>query len=281
MNWFTEILHSDLAQRLRVDEILYEGRTEFQDAKVISNGRLGKILVLDNVVQTTLGDEFVYHEMLAHVPLFSHPSPKAVLIIGGGDGGLLEEALKHPSIEKVTMVELDGGVVDLAKEHFQELNQGAFEDKRTNLIIGDGAKFVAETNEKFDVILVDSTDPQGPGEVLFSKIFYANCKRCLTESGILVTQNGVPFLQASELAGSVTHFRDLFNDGSAYVITVPTYAFGMMALGWATDDKSLRQVQLSTLEERFKKANFTTNYYSPEVHKAAFALPMYVKRIID
>ncbi len=281
MDWFTEILHTDLAQRLRVDKVLYEGQTEFQDAKVLSNGRLGKVLVLDNVVQTTLGDEFVYHEMLAHVPLFSHPHPKTVLLIGGGDGGVLEEALKHPSVEKVTMVELDGGVVELAKEHFVELNQGAFDDRRTNLIIGDGAKFVAETDERFDVILVDSTDPHGPGEVLFSRGFYADCKRCLTESGILVTQNGVPFLQASELAGSISHFRALFKEVSAYVITVPTYAFGMMALGWATDDKSLRQVDIATLEDRFKKAAFATNYYSPEVHKAAFALPMYIKRIID
>jgi len=281
MAWFTEILHADLAQQLKMDEVLYEGRTTFQKAQVFANGRLGKVLVLDDVVQTTLGDEFVYHEMLAHVPLFSHPDPKRALIVGGGDGGLLEEALKHPGIEQVTMVELDDGVVTLAKEHFGELNRGAFEDPRTNLVIGDGAKFVAETDERFDVIMIDSTDPQGPGEVLFSKEFYANCKRCLTKSGILVTQNGVPFLQADELATSVGHFRALFQEGSAYVITVPTYAFGMMALGWATDDKSLRQTPLAEIEARFAKAGFETNYYTPEVHKAAFALPMYVKRLID
>jgi len=281
MEWFTEVLHADLAQQLKVRELLYEGRTRFQDAKVFSNGRLGKVLVLDNVVQTTLGDEFVYHEMLAHVPLFSHQNPRRALIIGGGDGGLLEEALKHPSIEAVTMVELDDGVVDLAKAHFQELNRGAFDDPRTNLIIGDGAKFVAETEDRFDVILVDSTDPQGPGEVLFSKAFYANCKRALTPGGVLATQNGVPFLQGAELTGSVAHFRALFNEGAAYVITVPTYAFGMMALGWATDDASLRQVPLETLEARFAAAAFETQYYTPEVHKAAFALPMYVKRLIE
>ncbi|MGZ0186614.1 MAG: polyamine aminopropyltransferase [Alphaproteobacteria bacterium] len=281
MAWFTEILHADLAQQLKMNEVLYEGRTEFQDAKVFSNGRLGKVLVLDNVVQTTLGDEFVYHEMLAHVPLFSHPKPKSALIIGGGDGGLLEEVLKHPSIEAVTMVELDGGVVELAKTHFQDLNHGAFDDPRTHLVIGDGAKFVAETDQRFDVIMIDSTDPHGPGAVLFSKTFYADCKRCLTPSGILVTQNGVPFLQGEELTTSVTHFRALFKEGTAYVITVPTYAFGMMALGFATDDLSLRQTPLSHLEKLFAEAGFETQYYTPEVHQAAFALPMYVKRLID
>lgn len=281
MNWFTEILHDDLAQQLKMNKLLYKGRTRFQDAVVFDNGRMGKVLVLDDVVQTTLGDEFVYHEMLAHVPLFAHPNPKKALIIGGGDGGLLEEALKHKGLEQVTMVELDDGVVELAKTHFAELNQGAFDDARANLIIGDGAKFVAETDERFDVIMIDSTDPQGPGEILFSKEFYKNCKRCLTSSGVLVTQNGVPFLQGPELTSSVGHFRDLFNEGTAYVITVPTYAFGMMALGWATDDASLRKTDLAVLEARFAEAGFETQYYTPEVHQAAFALPMYVRRLID
>ena len=279
--WFTEILHADLAQQLKIDELLFEGRTEFQDAKIFANAHLGKVLVLDNVVQTTLGDEFVYHEMMAHTPLFAHGSPKTALIIGGGDGGLLNEALKHPSIEQVTMVELDGGVVDISRAHMPEISDGAFDDPRTNLIIGDGAKFATETDQRFDVIMIDSTDPQGPGEVLFSKAFYAGCKRCLNPGGILVTQNGVPFLQGQELVDSVTHFRSLFADGSAYMITVPTYAFGMMALGWASDDAGARTVDLATLEARYAAAGFETQYYTPEVHRAAFALPMYVKKLID
>ncbi len=279
--WFTEILHADLAQQLKIDELLFEGRTEFQDAKIFANAHLGKVLVLDNVVQTTLGDEFVYHEMMAHTPLFAHGSPKTALIIGGGDGGLLNEALKHPSIEQVTMVELDGGVVDISRAHMPEISDGAFDDPRTNLIIGDGAKFATETDQRFDVIMIDSTDPQGPGEVLFSKAFYADCKRCLNPGGILVTQNGVPFLQGQELVDSVTHFRSLFADGSAYMITVPTYAFGMMALGWASDDAGARTVDLATLEARYAAAGFETQYYTPEVHRAAFALPMYVKKLID
>jgi spermidine synthase len=161
-----------------------------------------------------------------------------------------------------------------------EISDGAFDDPRTNLIIGDGAKFVAETDLRFDVIMIDSTDPQGPGEVLFSKAFYADCKRCLNSGGILVTQNGVPFLQPQELIDSVSYFRDLFAEGSAYVITVPTYAFGMMALGWATDDTALRSIDLETLEARYASAGFETQYYSPEIHRAAFALPMYVKKLV-
>ncbi len=280
MDWFTEILHADLAQQLKVKQVLYEGGTGFQTARVFLNDRLGKVLVLDDVVQTTMADEFVYHEMMAHVPLFAHPAPKRALIIGGGDGGLLEEALKHPGLEQVTIVELDPGVVELAKAYFHELNQGAFDNPRANLIIGDGAKFVAETEDRFDVVMVDSTDPHGPGEILFSEAFYRNCKRCMTPGGILVTQNGVPFLQPEELTQSIERFRALFNEGAAYVITVPTYAFGMMALGWATDDAALRQTPLSLLEKRFAKAGFDTQYYTPEVHRAAFALPMYVKRLV-
>lgn len=280
MDWFTEILHADLAQQLKVKQVLYEGGTGFQTARVFLNDRLGKVLVPDDVVQTTMADEFVYHEMMAHVPLFAHPAPKRALIIGGGDGGLLEEALKHPGLEQVTIVELDPGVVELAKTYFHELNQGAFDNPRANLIIGDGAKFVAETEDRFDVVMVDSTDPHGPGEILFSEAFYRNCKRCMTPGGILVTQNGVPFLQPVELTQSIERFRALFNEGAAYVITVPTYAFGMMALGWATDDAALRQTPLSLLENRFAKAGFDTQYYTPEVHRAAFALPMYVKRLV-
>ena len=279
-NWFTEVLHADLAQQLKMDEMLFEGRTAFQDAKIFANAHLGKVLVLDNVVQTTLGDEFVYHEMMAHTPLFAHGAPKTALIIGGGDGGLLNEVLKHPSIEQVTVVELDGGVVDISRAHLPEISDGAFDDQRANLVIGDGAKFAAETDQRFDVIMIDSTDPQGPGEVLFSKSFYSDCKRCLNPCGILVTQNGVPFLQSQELVDSVTHFRSLFTDGSAYLITVPTYAFGMMALGWASDNADARTVDLATLESRYAAAGFETLYYTPEVHCAAFALPMYVKKLL-
>ncbi len=277
--WFDEVLHDGVGQRLEVEEVLYKGQTEFQDIKILRNKKFGRIMTLDGVVQTTEGDEFVYHEMFAHVPLLAHGRAKRVLIIGGGDGGLLEEVLKH-DVAHVTEVELDGGVVEVSKRYLSSICGRAYEDPRVNLVIGDGAKFVAETDQKFDVVLVDSTDPIGPGAVLFTRQFYAHCKRCLNPGGILVTQNGVPFVQGDELKSSVAHFRSLFVDGSAYVLSCPTYALGLMTLGWASDDAGLRRQSVATIQARFDAAGIETQYYNPAVHVAAFALPNFIAKLI-
>jgi len=278
--WFDEILHDGVGQRLQVDEVLYEGHTGFQDVKILRNRKFGRFMTLDGIVQTTEGDEFVYHEMFAHVPLLAHGAAKRVLIIGGGDGGLLEEVLKH-EVEHVTEVELDDGVVDVSKRYLPRICGNAYDDPRVRLAIGDGAKFVAETEQTFDVVMVDSTDPIGPGAVLFTREFYANCKKCLNPGGILVTQNGVPFVQGDELKSSVGHFRSLFKDSAAYVISCPTYALGFMALGWATDDADLRWQSLETIQKRFDALGIDTQYYNPAIHVASFALPNYIVKLID
>lgn len=278
--WFDEVLHDGVGQRLEIEETLYEGHTGFQDIKILRNKKFGRIMVLDDVVQTTEGDEFVYHEMFAHVPLLAHGSVKRVLIIGGGDGGLLEEVLKH-KVEYVTEVELDGGVVEVSKKHLSSICGQAYDDPRVNLVIGDGAVFVAETEQKFDVVLVDSTDPIGPGAVLFTHEFYSHCKNLLNPGGILVTQNGVPFMQGDELVSSVAHFRSLFADAGAYVISCPTYALGHMALGWASDDADLRWQSLETIQARFDALGIDTQYYNPGMHVAAFALPNYMLKLVD
>ncbi|MCK5276114.1 MAG: polyamine aminopropyltransferase, partial [Alphaproteobacteria bacterium] len=201
--------------------------------------------------------------------------------IGGGDGGMAEEVLKHKSVERVTMVEIDAGVVEFSKQYLPNICKDAFDDPRLNLVIADGAKFVAETDERFDVAIIDSTDPIGPAEVLFTEAFYGNVKRCLNEGGIVATQNGVPFLQGDELTSTLAAFRKLFRDPTCYLATVPTYVGGPMAFGWGTDDASLRQVTEETLAERFKAAGIETRYYTPAVHKAAFALPPYIQDMIE
>ncbi|MFW8634579.1 polyamine aminopropyltransferase [Cribrihabitans pelagius] len=277
--WVTESLHAHYAQRLRVDEMLYDSNTAHQRLKVFQNGQFGRILTLDDVVQTTEGDNFIYHEMLTHVPILAHGNAKRVLIIGGGDGGMAREALRHQSVEHVTMVEIDGGVVDFSKEYLPMLSEGAFDDPRLNLVINDGALFMKENTEKFDVIIVDSTDPIGPGEVLFTDTFYGHAARSLTEDGIIVTQNGVPFMQGDELTGTLRAFQALFADASCYLATVPTYAGGPMAFGWGSLSGKARNVSLEDLETRFAAAGIDTGYYNPEVHKAAFALPNYVKKL--
>lgn len=277
--WVTERLHDHYAQSLRADEVLYDSKTDHQRLKVLQNGTFGRILTLDDVVQTTEGDNFIYHEMLTHVPILAHGNAKRILIIGGGDGGMAREALRHTSVEHVTMIEIDAGVVDFSKEYLPMLSQGAFDDPRLNLVINDGALFMKENTEKFDVIIVDSTDPIGPGEVLFTDTFYGHAARSLSEDGIIVTQNGVPFMQGDELTGTLRAFQALFADASCYLATIPTYAGGPMAFGWGSHSLATRAVALADIESRFAAAGFETDYYTPEVHKAAFALPGYVKKL--
>ena len=275
MEWFCENLHKITQQCLRVSRVIYEGKTEFQSMQVLENERFGRFLVLDGVVQTTEADEFFYHEMLAHVPLFALNEPKQVLIIGGGDGGCLEEVLKHP-VERAIMAELDQGVIDVSREYLPSICGSAFDDPRTELIIGDGAKFLAETDHRFDLIIIDSTDPIGPGEVLFSRDFYTNCRDRLTDQGILITQNGVPFIQRGEFDGSRKSFEALFRYPDFYFVAVPTYALGNMALGCASNGTEARNVPIADLRRRFEAVAPATKYYTPEIHQAAFARPAYL-----
>jgi spermidine synthase len=278
-DWTRESLHPDYAQSLRVDEMLYDSKTDHQRLKVFTNGTFGRVLTLDDVVQTTEGDNFIYHEMLTHVPILAHGAARRVLIIGGGDGGMAREVLRHDTVAHVTMVEIDAGVVEFSKEYLPMLSAGAFDDPRLDLVIADGADFIRRTAGGYDVIIVDSTDPIGPGEVLFTDTFYGHAKRALTEDGILVTQNGVPFLQGAELTNTMRAFRALFADATCYLATIPTYAGGPMAFGWGTDGPA-RNTPPDVLRGRFEASGIAPGYYTPEVHMAAFALPGYVARLL-
>jgi spermidine synthase len=277
--WIAETLFDELGFRMtfKVDKVLYEMHTEHQHLVLFEQPFFGKMLMLDGATQITKKDEFIYQEMMSHVPLFAHGNARDVLIVGGGDCGIAEEVLKHKSVRRLTQVEIDPAVVEFAKEHFSEFTKPVFADDRFESVIDDGMKYVVRTERRFDAIIVDSTDPQGPGKVLFSHKFYAACKRCLNKAGVLVTQNGVPIFQPDELASSVSKFRRLFADGTCYVAAVPTYIGGHMAMGWATDNKSLRQTPVKTIAARYRKAgSFPTKYWTPEVHVAAFALPRFI-----
>ncbi len=278
-DWFDETLHPEFRQGLSMDRILYRDTSDLQDLVIFDNARFGRVMCLDGVVQTTEGDEFVYHEMMAHVPILAHGTARAVLIIGGGDGGMAREVLKH-SNKLVTMVEIDGAVVDFCKEHLPNHSAGAFDNPRLDLIIADGAKFVKETERRFDVILVDSTDPIGPGAVLFTAEFYADCKRCLTPGGVVVTQNGVPFVQPEEVTNSYRRLGESFTDVHFYRAAVPTYQGGDMAFGWASDNAQLRQVSISELTHRYQASRIETRYVTPELHAASFALPKTIQDLM-
>jgi spermidine synthase len=277
MDWYDETLYADVHQGFAVARIIHREKTEHQDLVIFENSRMGRVLALDGVIQTTEGDEFFYHEMMSHVPLFAHGKAERVLIIGGGDGGLLEEALKHPDVKRVVMVEIDPHVIELSRRFLPGISGGAFDDARTELVIADGARYAAETAERFDVVMVDSTDPHGPGEVLFTAAFYADCHRCLGEGGIMVTQNGVPFFQPDELKTSWSRLKPIFADVAFYIVPVPTYYGGFMTLGWAAKSALPRAAALEELAKRYARSGMTTRYYNPETHRAAFALPNYIR----
>lgn len=278
---FNETLYPGVQVSYGCERILYQEKTEHQDLVLFSNPVFGKILMLDGVTQVTTADEFIYHEMMSHVPIIAHGAARSVLIVGGGDCGLAEEVLKHRTVDKLVQVEIDASVVEFSKEHFADFNQGVIDDPRFELVIADGMKFAAETERRFDVVIVDSTDPHGPGAVLFSEAFYRNVHRMLTPGGVLVTQNGVPFLQRDELVTSIERFSRIFKDAAAYIAAIPTYFGGHMTLGWATDNPGLRRQAATVLEERFDAAGFQTRYYTPDVHAAAFALPRFILDAVE
>jgi spermidine synthase len=280
--WIVETLFESVGLRTsyEVERVLHESRTAYQHLVLFENKFFGKVLMLDGATQITSRDEYVYQEMMSHVPLFAHGRAREVLVVGGGDCGIAEEVLKHKQVERLTQVEIDAAVVQFAKQHYPEFTEPVFADQRFECIIDEGAKYVAETDRRFDVIIVDSTDPQGPGAVLFTRAFYAGCKRCLNKGGVLVTQNGVPFFQADELKSSLQHFRALFVDSSCYVAAVPTYVGGLMAMGFASDDKRARRTSAQTIAARYRRAGrFPTRYWTPELQVGAFALPRFIAEI--
>ncbi|MGN6750266.1 MAG: polyamine aminopropyltransferase [Xanthobacteraceae bacterium] len=282
--WIAETLFDDLGFRMtfEVDKVLYELQTAHQHLVLFEHRFFGKMLMLDGATQISKKDEFIYQEMMSHVPLFAHGKPEDVLIIGGGDCGIAEEVLKHRTVKRLTQVEIDPAVIAFAKEHFPEFTKPVFADRRFESVIDDGAKYVAATARRFDVIIVDSTDPIGPGKILFGAKFYAGCRRCMKPGGVLVTQNGVPFFQNNELTSTMLKFRRLFADASCYVAAIPVYVGGHMAMGIASDNRRIRRHSVQTIAQRYRKAGgFKTKYWTPEIHVAAFAQPRFIAELVE
>lgn len=279
MEWFEETLWPDWAQRIRVREVLYREQSAHQDLIVFESAAWGRVLALDGVIQTTTGDEFVYHEMLVHVPLLAHGRVEDVLIVGGGDGGCLRETLRHKPVRSVTQVEIDASVIAFCRRYLPSLSDGAFDDPRAEIVIADGAEFVRGTDRRFDLVIVDSTDPHGPGAVLFTREFYAGVRALLRPGGVMATQCGNPAIRPDELAFTQERQRAAgFAVVDYYFAAVPTYIGGSMALGFATDDPARLALRPSDLAARDLPAGL--RYYTPEMHVAAFAHPAWmVQRI--
>ena len=271
---YQESLYPEWKQKFSVEEVIHQEKSKFWDLTIFENKRFGRVMAIDGVIQLTESDEFIYHEMMAHVPLLAHDDPKSVLIIGGGDGGLLREVLRHESLETIVMVEIDPHVIQLSKQYMPNVSRGAFDNPRAQIVIQDAAKYVKETNETFDVIICDSNDPEGPAKALFTTEFYGDCRKIMNPNGILVNQNGVPFMQKSELKLTEENRKPHFKYVQFFVAPVPTYIGGFMAFGWASDKKG--KVAEKVLEERLSKIKGKMQYYNPKIHRASFALPQYM-----
>ncbi len=281
--WFNETLYSGWNQRFQVKRMLAQVTSAYQDITVFDSISHGRVLALDGAIQITESDEFIYQEMLAHVPLLAHGAAKRVLIIGAGDGGVLRRVLQHHTVEQAVMVEIDGEVIRLSKEFMPNIGGNAWTDQRAQIVVDDGIAFAAvAATGSFDVIIVDSTDPVGVGETLFTDAFYADCARILTPGGLVVNQCGVPFMQPDELRETSRHRARAFPHVSAYVAAVPTYVGGFMTLGIATKSPGVGQISIDIMRARADAAGIlgTTLYWSPEIHVAAFQLPPYIATLL-
>lgn len=268
--WVVDLVVGGAAQALQIDDILYDETSPYQHIQVAASPLFGRMLILDDAVQTTERDEHVYHEMLVHLPLLTHPAPRRVLIIGGGDGGTLEEVLKHP-VEQATMVEIDRAVVDASRAYLPGIAGRAFEDPRATVRIADGIAFVRETNERFDAILVDSTDPKGAATALFSEEFFAGCARVLTPGAVLAMQSGSLLYQRDLLervrGALIRHFSLVL----PYWAAVPAYPGTLWTFTLASKGGDPRLIAGQVLARRIQ--GFGLRYYDAAVHHAALALP--------
>ncbi|EOD01694.1 polyamine aminopropyltransferase [Caldisalinibacter kiritimatiensis] len=277
--WYTEE-HTDYAKfSTKVKKHLYSEKSPFQQVDVIDTYEYGKILTLDGLVMVTEKDEFIYHDMITHVAMATNPDIKRVLVIGGGDGGTVRELTRYSTIEKIDMVEIDELVVKASKE-FLPITSNKLDDERVTLYFEDGIKFVEDKENQYDLIIVDSTDPIGPGEGLFTREFYRNCFKALTENGILVNQNESPYYErdAKAMIRATGKLKDIFPTVEVYQFHMPTYPSGHWLFGFAS--KKLHPIK-DFDADRWNSLNLKTKYYNTDIHVGAFALPTYVKEMIE
>ena len=275
-----DIVYGAWRVQLKIDRVIDRRKGDHHDILIFENRLFGRVLALDGIVQTTERDEFVFHEMIAHVPLFALAAPRDVLIIGGGDGGALRRVLQHPSVARVHIAEIDSGVIACSREHLPAICGKAFDDPRCTIIVADGVDYIAGTKRRFDTILIDATDPVGPGAALVHAAFYRNCRDRLTEGGVLVTQHGVPFAEPDWLARPFARIGDAFAHTRCYLASVPANYGGFLAFTMASDSAGAFDVTMPELRRRHANASVTPRYYTPDIHQAAFALPPYITEII-
>jgi len=271
--WFTEKQTEHFGITARIIRTLHTEQTPFQKLDMVETAEFGNMLILDGMVMTTQKDEFVYHEMVAHVPLFTHPNPENVLVVGGGDGGVIREVLKHPSVKKATLVEIDGKVIEYSKKYLPEI-AGQLDDPRVEVKVDDGFMHIAQSENEYDVIMVDSTEPVGPAVNLFTKGFYAGIAKALKEDGIFVAQTDNPWFKADLIRTVYRDVREIFPVTRLYTANIPTYPSGL----WTFTLGSKKYDPLTVSDDRFH--DIDTKYYTKELHKACFVLPKFVADLV-
>ena len=262
----------------KVTRHIYSEKTPFQQIDFFDSVEFGRFFTLDGLIMVTEKDEFIYHDMITHVALATNPKIKKVLVIGGGDGGTVRELTKYDSIEQIDMVEIDEMVVNACKKYLP-LTSSKLNDKRVNLFFEDGLLFIKNKKNVYDLILVDSTDPIGPGEGLFSKEFYENCFEALTKNGILINQHESPYypFNVREMKRSHNKIKDIFPISKVYQFHMPTYPSGHWLFGFAS--KGIDPLNCNS--EKWNSLNLKTKYYNTNIHKASFALPNYVIELLN
>jgi spermidine synthase len=284
-NIFIEKLHPGYYQQMEIEgALIAHEKSQFQDIKIFDTKRNGRVMALDDIMQITTRDECGYSEMLTHVPMLEHGNVKSVMIAGGGDMAIAEEALKHRGVTECFNVEIDPRVVELCRQHMSEINKAAFEDSRLKVIVDDAFAFLGakENQNRFDLIIADRPDPVGPAEVLFGDTFYQRVRDAMAPSGFAVFQNGVPFFQLEELTGTLEQMKRTFRFSGVYLAVVPSYIGGFMALTWASNDAVLGDpAKWASLEAQFSARRVPTDYYTPAIHRAAFALPAWIERAVS
>jgi spermidine synthase len=283
-DWFAEPPYAGIQQRYRVLQRLHAQQTQWQSLEVLDLEGPGRSLILAGTLQTSLGEEFTYHELLVHIPLFGHPNPHRVLIIGGGDGGALRHVLLHPSVDRALVVEIDQAVVEASLKYLPEVSRGAYTDHRAELKIDDGAKFLAQTAEKFDVILVDSTDPVGPAAALIGDDFIDNARGALAPGGLMAMQSGSPISQPREFVATVRAFSRKFPIVKPYLGYVPIYPAMQWSWVVGSDEIDPSSFDEVSVRSRLDGMRSELRVYTTALHRAAFALPHFVQsllRLID
>jgi len=271
--WVQETHQNSVALSFKVEKTLFSGKSPYQQVDVVQTAEHGGMLLNDGIIMVSERDEYVYHEMIAHVPLFVHPSPKRVLVIGGGDGGTVRELLKHEGVERIVMVEIDEMVINACREYLPSVSYG-LDDPRVELLVDDGVKYVAATPETFDVVLIDSTDPIGPAAPLFDRQFYQNVAGLLSDEGIMISQAESPFYDFKIQTSMLENQRPFFRRLHLYTFTNLTYPGGLWSFGFGS--KGL--CPLADFDPgRMDAEAVHTLYYTPDIHVAAFMLPKFVK----